>query len=348
MSRKGFGRWSLIGWAIIISTAVTMVSCQQPPTGSSESHAPKISVSGEPLKIGYLICNSKEETVQRFAAVAAYLAEKIGRKVIMIPMNTYEVEENLKEKGIKFFKVNSIVYMQLKAEMDINLIAGEKRGPLGRFTTGKIIAKRESGIKSLQDLKGKKFVFGPMFAPFGYLVQYDLLLKNGINPEEDIAYYAIPWGAYKHEKAIYKVKFGEFDAGSGPDLDIIEMNKNGRIRMGPEFPEEEHDFVVLAESEPAPYCTFGSTKDADPELAKKIKSALLALTDRDLAHMTPELLEVEGMEWDKGDFLRSGEVLNVCKVGKIDGYEDAKDADYDVLREMARNAKISPYSKYDD
>ena len=77
--------------------------------------------------------------------------------------------------------------------------------------------------------------------------------------------------------------------------------------------------------------------------------------------MHPDRLEVISVEikndgtaketphkWDApGKYLQSGEVLSVCKSGKIDGFEEAKDSDYDVLREMMKNVKMSPYSEYD-
>jgi phosphonate transport system substrate-binding protein len=329
---------------VVMSLSLIFSACQ--PEGVSTT--PKVKVSGEPLKLGYLICNSREETVQRFAPVAVYIGEKIGRKIIMIPMHTYQVLEDIQQKNIKFFKTNSIVYIQLKEKLGITLLCGEKRGPLGRFTTGKIISKKGSGIKTFKDMKGKSYAFGPMFAPFGYLVQYDLMLRNGFNPEEDLEYYAIPWGAYKHEKAIYGVQMGAYDVGSAPDLDLIKMTEDDKIKMGKKYSPDEQEFNIIAESEPAPYCTFASTEDADPVLARQIKQALLALTPQDTVYMSPERLEVEGVPWDSGGFLRSGEVLNICKAGMIDGYEDAKDSDYDGLREMMKRVNMDPYAKFDE
>ncbi len=330
-------------------------ACQPEQTATTGETAhetkPKVEVSGEPLKLGYLICNSREETVVRFAPVAAHIGEKLGRKVIMYPVHTYQVKEEVEEKGFKFMKVNSIVYVQLHEKIGVEFMCGEKRGPFGRFTTGKIVAKKVDkelgGIKTMADLKGKRFAFGPMFAPFGYLVQYDLMLKNGINPEEDLEYYAIPWGAYKHDKAIYGVQMGAYDAGSAPDLDVIKMSEAGQIKMGEKFSEEDREFVVLAESEPGPYCTFAATKDADKELQAQIKQILLDLKPSDTVYMSPERLEVDGMSWDVGGFLRTGEVLNVCKAGLIDGYEDGSDSDYDGLRKMMKNVNMDPYADFD-
>jgi phosphonate transport system substrate-binding protein len=326
-------------------------SGQSDQTVSSTSRQ-HIVTTGEPLKIAYLICNSSEETVERFAAEAAYIGERLGRKIIMYPFHAYQAEDVFRKIDVKFAKTNSIVYIQLKHYMDVDLMAGEKRGPDGRFTTGTIISMKGSGIKTMQDLKGKKFAFGPMFAPFGYLVQYDMMLKAGIDPEEDLAYYAIPWGAYKHEKTIYGIYFGGYEASAGPSLDLQLLTKQDKIKM--------EDFNIIAESEKAPYCTFWATNDVDPDLRDKILQTILDIDHKSDVYMHPDRLQVLSIEiandgtveetpieWDKpGGYLQTGEVLNVCRTGIIDGFEEAKDSDYDVLRDMMKNAKMDPYSEY--
>ncbi len=88
-------------------------------------------------------------------------------------------------------------------------------------------------------------VFGPALAPFGYMAQYDLLLTNVFDPEEDLAYYAIPWGSFKHEKVIYGVLFGRYDVGAAPRLDLDHMAQEGKINLD--------DFHIIGESIPMPY-----------------------------------------------------------------------------------------------
>jgi phosphonate transport system substrate-binding protein len=345
-------------WLTVLSifgVVVLGIGCEKAPeTGTSKTSTAQqpVVTSGEPLKLAYLICNSSEETVERFSPQAAYIGEKLGRKVIMYPMHAYQAEDVIKVMKPQYGKTNSIVYIQLKHSIDLDLMAGEKRGPLGRFTTGTIISLKGSGIKTMQDLKGKKFAFGPMFAPFGYLVQYDLMLKAGIDPEEDLSYYAIPWGAYKHEKTIYGAYFGGYDAAAGPTLDLELLSGNGKIKM--------EDYNIIAESEKGPYCTFWATKDADPVLRDKIKQIILDIDYTSSVLMHPDRLSVVSVEikndgtaketpieWDvPGHFLQSGEVLNLCKTGKIDGFEEAKDSDYDVLRDMMKNVKMDPYSEF--
>lgn len=80
-------------------------------------------------------------------------------------------------KKVDFIHANSVMYIVLKKNYQAKLVAGEKRGPEGKNTIGTIIVKNESSIKKISDLKDKKFIFGPEFAPAGFLAVYDLMKK---------------------------------------------------------------------------------------------------------------------------------------------------------------------------
>ena len=97
------------------------------------------------------------------------------------------------------------------------------------------------------------------------------------------------------------------------------MTRDGKIAAD--------DLVILAQSKPIPYCTFGVAKDADPALVKKVKDALMSLN-----LLIPPMVD--------------GEQLKVMKAAWIDGYEELLDSDYDPIREMAKRVNMPPYQKY--
>jgi phosphonate transport system substrate-binding protein len=97
------------------------------------------------------------------------------------------------------------------------------------------------------------------------------------------------------------------------------MTRDGKIAAD--------DLVILAQSKPIPYCTFGVAKGADPALVKKVREALMALKPTDTATV-------------------DGEQLKVMKAAWIDGYEELLDSDYDPIREMAKRVNVAPYQKY--
>lgn len=271
------------------------------------------------LKIGYMVCNSERETEQRFLPLTRYLSEKVGVDFMPVLVDTQDFEKRFKAGEFALAHSNSLIYIILKERYDMQLVAAEKRGQFGSRSAGAIIARAGSGIRKLDDIRGKKMAFGPMLAPTGYLAEYDLMLRSGIDPERDLGYYAIPAGSYKHEKAIYGVLYGKFDVAAAPVLDLEVLTREGKI--------SPDDFVILAQSPIVPYCTFGAAKGIDPGIMKKVRQALLELKPADTVEI-------------------GGERIKVLKAAGIDGYEELLDSDYNPIRDMARRVNMPPYQKF--
>lgn len=283
------------------------------------NNKPGAVTGGEPVRIGFMICNSKNETEARFRPLTEYLSQKLGRRFEMVLIDTVDFEEAVREKKVDITHTNSLVYVALNKNFGVEAIAGDVQGRYKNRTNGGIVVLADSGIKTIADLKGKRMVFGPMLAPTGYLSQYDLMLKNGFDPETGLAFYTIPRGSFKHEKVVYSLMYGAYDAASVPMLDFELMAKEGKI--------DPADFRIIAESEPIPYCTFGVTEQLDEGLARKVKETILAITPDD----TVEL---------------DGERLKVLKSTALDGFAPVTDAEYDIIREMAKRANMPPYQKF--
>jgi phosphonate transport system substrate-binding protein len=277
-------------------------------------------VTGEkPIKIGYMICNSLEESKERFEPITAYLSEKVGRPFESVFINTHEFEDLVREKKVDFTHSNSILYIIFAKDYGLELVATDLRGRHAHRDTGAIITREDSGIKTFDDLKGKTMVFGPALAPFGYMAQYYLMLTNGIDPEEDLGFYAIPWGAHKHEKLIYGVQFGAFDVGAAPRIDLDLMAHEGKINL--------EDFHIIAESVAMPYCTVGAMPHVEKGLVKEVRETLLGLKK-------DETVLVEG------------EVLNISKRSYLEGFVLIEDSEYDVIREQLKRCNMAPYKTY--
>jgi len=275
---------------------------------------------GRPVvKIGYMNCNNEQETKHRFLPLTRYLSDKVGVEFVMVPVDTHDFEKRFKEGEFAFTHTNSLLYILLKERYNLTLLASEKRGNFGSRSGGAIIARKGSGITELSQIKGKRFAFGPMLAPTGYLAEYDLMLRSGIDPEKDLGAYTIPSGSFKHEKLVYGVLFGEYDVSAATLLDLETMTKEGKITAD--------DFTILAQTPLIPYCTFGAAAKTDPALVAKVRKALLEMKGTDTAEV-------------------DGENLKVLKAAWIDGYEELTDKDYDSVREMAKRVNMPPYQKF--
>jgi len=293
-------------WVLIFCAFLVSCSSSQKPVKEPAKY-----------KIGYMICNSEQETLDRFVPFTKYLSEKLGVKLEPVAIDTINF---MKEVGsLDFTHTNSLLYIMLHRFHGVDVLAAEKKGSLGRFSQGVIIVKNDSPIKTISDLKGKSMIFGPSLAPTGFMSQVDLLLQNGIDPDEDLAFYTIPSGSFKHEKVAYGVLFDKYDAGALPIDDIETMAASGRIN-----PDE---FRIIAKGPAIPYCNFGVTQKVDDVLAEKFKKAVLELTPEDTVEI-------------------DGERVRVLKRALVDGYVDIADKDFNPVRDLAKRTNMPPYQKY--
>ncbi len=263
-----------------------------------------------------MICNSEQETLHRFKPLTAYLSRKLGVTFEAYAIDTVDFTRQVDK--LDFTHTNSLLYIIMKRNHGVDILAAEKAGSNGARAKGLIITLKKNRIRNVSALRGKSMVFGPMLGPTSYMAQLDILLRNGIDPESSLSY-SIPPGSYKHEKVIYGVLFGKYDAGAAPLMDFERMVSDGRI--------DRNDFEVVAEGELIPYCNFGVTQKVDDAFAKKFKQALLGLKKNDT-------VEVDG------------EVVKVLERAMIDGYEDIQDKDFDVVRAMAKRTNMPPYQRF--
>jgi len=274
---------------------------------------------GKPVKIGFQVCNSKEETRARFKPLIAYLSREIGRKFELELIDTHDMDAVAGLENLDFFHTNSLAYVVLNRNHGAQIMVGEKRGKDGALTTGGIVVRKDSKIKTLKDLKGKSMIFGPMLAPSAYMAQYNLMMDAGLDPELDLSFYTIPDGSFKHEKVAYGLFFDKFDAASMPMIDFELMIKEAKLKRS--------DFRVIAESKKFPYCNFSAGQGTDEELIAQVKEALLKLDK----NTTVEV---------------GGETVKVLKAASIDGYQNITDEDFDIIRKMAKRADMPPYQTY--
>ena len=268
-------------------------------------------------KIGYMVCNSENETNDRFRPLTAYLSKQLNANFEMKAIDTTNFMHEI--DTLDFTHTNSLLYIIMNRFHGVEILATEKKDSLGSRSQGVIITLASSDIKTVEDLKGKSMLFGPTLAPTGFMAQVDILQKHGIDPENDLSFYSVPKGSFKHEQVVYGVLFEKYDAGALPIGDVESMAADGKISAD--------DFRILAKAEPIPYCNFAVTQKIDPAFAEKFKQTILALTPTTTVEY-------------------NGETIKVLDRALVDGYEDAKDADFDVVREMAKRVNMPPYQKY--
>lgn len=159
------------------------------------------------------------EQVRKFTPLASYLEKQLGMKVEFTPVNDYPAAvEALVNKKVDLVWFGGFTHVQANLRSGGKIVPLAQREEDTKFQSV-FIAKTDSGIKSLADMKGKQISFGSQSSTSGHLMPRSFLLQAGINPERDFARIAYS-GA--HDATIASVVSGKVDAAA---LDITVWRK---------------------------------------------------------------------------------------------------------------------------
>jgi len=284
----------LTGLAII--AMVFLLGCigQQEPTGGTTE---EITV----LKMGLIPADDAEEMVRNYQPVAEYLEEKLGIPVeIQVTSDYTAAIEAMRSKHIDMAWFGPFSYVLAAQEANAEAIVNGVRRDTGLSTYKSIIITRsDSGIETLDDLKGRSFAFVDPASTSGNLIPRKVLIENGIDPDED---FSTMYYAGTHNAVEFAVANGKVDAGAASDTSYQRMVDSGEID-----PEVS---IIIHESEPIQGSPIVVRGDLPEDLKKNIKQALLDM-DEQTIH------KVDG--W-----------------GNIEKYNAVEDSDYDIIRETAK------------
>ncbi len=159
------------------------------------------------------------EQVRKFTPIASYLEKKIGMKVEFTPVSDYPAAvEALVNKKVDLVWFGGFTYVQAQIRSGGKIVPVAQREEDTKFQSV-FIAKTDSGIKTLGDLKGKQVSFGSQSSTSGHLMPRHFLLQDKIDPDKDFKRVAYS-GA--HDATIASVVSGKVEAAA---LDITVWKK---------------------------------------------------------------------------------------------------------------------------
>ncbi len=259
-------------------------------------------VASAEIKFGTLPRLSAPELQAMYSPLAEYLSRETGEKVtIVIPKDFNAFKDAVKTGQIDVGFANPLIYVQAKEMSNIEPLALSSEVKSGTRFRGIIIVRKDSGFNKIQDLKGKKFVFMDKDSAAGYIFQMLLLSKAGFDVNKDIS--VLPF-AKKHENITTAVFNKTADAG-GIREDELEKMK-GKLDIS--------QIRIVGYTDYFPNWPFFATPKLKPEMASKIRTALLKLKPNDPQNE------------------------NILGPARLTGFIPIIDKEYDELRKAAKVA----------
>jgi len=243
---------------------------------------------------------SAAELQSMFAPLTEYLTREVGEKVtLVVPKDFDGVKDAVKSGKADIGFVNPLIYIQVKNSVNIEPLALSSEVKSGTRIRGIIIARKDSGITKLQDLKGKKFSFVDEDSPAGHIFQKLLLSRAGFDVKKDIV--MLPY-AKTHEGVVTAVLNKTADAGGVREEQLDKMKGSLDISQ----------LRIVGYTDYFPNWPFFATPSLKKETAEKIRTALLKLKPND-----PQNEKILGP-------------------ARLTGFIPVSDREYDDLRTAAR------------
>jgi len=227
----------------------------------------------KPLLIGLIPEQNIFKQLERYEPLAAYLSEKTGTRVTLKILPRYgNIIDNFKLAGMDGAFFGSFTYALAHAKLGVEVVAR----PLALDNTstyhGLIFVRKDSGIKTWRDMKGKRFAFVDKATTAGYLLPMKYFHENGISDWKK--YLLEGYFAGTHEDAIYDVLKKKADVGAAKNTIFNRLAKTD--------PWITKDLVVLGRSPDVPENALAFRKDIDASLRSRMREALLNM------HQDPE------------------------------------------------------------
>lgn len=162
------------------------------------------------LRVSAIPDENPQEMLRIYKPFADYLTKELGMPVKFTPVIDYAATV----EGLAARKLDLVWYGGFTSVQAARRAKGATRVVMRKEDAefkSEFIARKDTGIRSLKDLKGKTFSFGSVSSTSGHLMPRYFLLKAGVVPERDFSKFSFS-GA--HDATAAWVEAGRVDAGA--------------------------------------------------------------------------------------------------------------------------------------
>lgn len=294
MNRRNFLRASAL---TVGSAAFASIAAKAP------AYALNLQQSPTEFKVGIFAGSDAEQTLKAAEPIRVHLEKSLGIPVTLTTGSSYSaVIEAVRNKFVDAFEVGPFAYVLASSQIKLDPLAvgiyprvpkggtavyNPKESP---FYFSVFFTKKGSGIRTLADLKGKRFAFVDPASTSGNLMPRTILLKNKIDPDKDMQ----SLFAGSHPSALIAVWNDKVDAGANFEDNLYTLANQGQVDVCG-FPDginrrrtpqeiqlkynacKDGQIVIIGYSDPIPNTPFAVRDELPAEFKSAVKDALLAV-----------------------------------------------------------------------
>ncbi|OFZ31490.1 MAG: phosphonates-binding protein [Bdellovibrionales bacterium RIFCSPHIGHO2_01_FULL_40_29] len=251
----------------IVASALVFVGCTKKTA--------ELGTAENPIKLHFVPSVDAKVIEDNSAKFKEYLEKNTPYKYeVTIPQSFVAVVEAFGTKRADVAAINTFGYVlahdKYQAEARLTVLRHGASTYQSQF-----IAKADSGIKTIEDLAGKKIAFVDAASTSGYLLPLKTLKDKKIEPKETMF-------AQKHDNVVSMVYQGQVDAGAtfyspaSKDDKGVSQIEDARRLVKTQYPDVEQKVAIISLSEPIPNDPIIFRKEMPEEMKAKIIDTMMS------------------------------------------------------------------------
>jgi len=262
----------------------------QPTPAPQATPAPQPASEVAPIRVVVSPIVESQNLQDALAPLAAHLGQQIGRPFTFTVPETYEDAIAITcRHEVDLAYLAPFSYLEArKCLPELEPLVTDVREGID-FYTGLLVVRDQSGIESLEDLRGKRVAFTSRASASGYVLPLAFLADNGIQVATDLGELVF---TQHHDVSLQLLIDQQVDVAAVSSTMLRAARKRG-------MPLD--DLVILARTGTVPQDVISSTGSLPPDLVERITEALLSISSHDQSSraLLPTLLRLNG--WHRAD-----------------------------------------------
>src|SRR5687768_8836222 len=242
------------------------------------------------LRVGFVPAEDAQQVMQNAQPIVEILQKQLGMEIQPFVAADYTgVVEALRVNKLDIAFLTPASYVLAKNEANVKVILKSERKGIPSYYAA-IITRADSGIKTLDDLRGKTFAFGDALSTTGNIFPRKMFKERGIDPTRDFKQILYSGG---HDATVLAVLIGKVDAGAtyanSPDSQDTAWMRYLKD------PQDVKRIRAIAFSEPIPADNLVISASLDKAIAKKVEEIFIELSrDSQGKKMLRDLYQIDG------------------------------------------------------
>ena len=221
-------------------------------------------------------------------AFGAALGKLVGVPIRVTVASDYAaVIEALRNRTADLAFVHPVGYVLANREAKAMIVAKDQWHGNTSYTS-RIYVRKESGLKTLEDLRGKTIAFVDPSSTSGYVYPMVMLMEKGLVRDKDPKTFFKEFVfAGSHDAGLMALLNGHVDAFASFDQAREQYLKD---------PAQREKLIWVAESAPIPEGGICARDGLDPAVVAKVRAALLSMKGPAYEPILKALYDIDGFE----------------------------------------------------